>query len=215
MSNCQCQGIELEFDRETAAKELEKRRKDGPIKKTRMLIDALIAEGISEMTLLDIGGGVGAIQHELLKAGVSGCLSVEASSAFLEAAKEEANRLGHSDSIKHLHGDFVELAKDIPQSDIVTLDRVICCYDDVEGLVDESSMKARRFYGLVYPRDTLLSKTIIALENLVSKIKRSPFRAYVHPTETVDGIVRGNGFEKRFFREDGVWQIVVYERTPK
>ncbi|MHA1926369.1 MAG: class I SAM-dependent methyltransferase [Candidatus Thorarchaeota archaeon] len=215
MSTCQCQGIELEYDQKVAVKELEKYRKDGPIKNTRMLIDALIAEDISEMKLLDIGGGVGAIQYELLKAGVSSCLSVEASSAFLEAAKEEANRQGHSDRISHLHGDFVELAKDIPHSELVTLDRVICCYDNVEGLVGKSSMKALRFYGLVYPRDNLLSKIIIALENIISRIKRSSFRAYVHRSEKVDGIIRSNGFEKRFYREVGVWQIVVYERSPE
>lgn len=213
MSSCQCQGIESKFSQKKAAKELEQYPKGDPNKTTSMLIDALKAEGISEMKLLDIGGGVGAIQHELLNAGVSSCFNVEASQAYVESAKDEANRQGRSDRISHLHGNFVEIAKSIPQSDIVTLDRVMCCYDDVEGLVGKSSTKALRLYGIVYPRDTLLAKIVTALENLIFRIQRNPFRTYVHPTEKVDGIVRSNGFERRFYREVGLWQIVVYERS--
>ncbi|MHA2313122.1 MAG: class I SAM-dependent methyltransferase [Candidatus Thorarchaeota archaeon] len=213
MSSCQCQGIESKFDQKKATKKLEQYRKDGPDKTTKMLIDAIIEEGISGMTLLDIGGGVGAIQHELLNSGISSCLNVEASRAYVEAAKDEADRQGHADGISHLHSNFVEVANDIPQSDIVTLDRVICCYDDVEGLVGKSSIKALRLYGLVYPRDNLWAKIVTALENLIFRIQRNPFRTYVHPTETVDGIVRSNGFERRFYREVGMWQIVVYKRS--
>ncbi|MHA2003043.1 MAG: methyltransferase [Candidatus Thorarchaeota archaeon] len=213
MSSCQCQGIESKFDQKKAAKRLEQYRKVGPDKTTRTLIDALKAEGISEMKLLDIGGGVGAIQHELLTAGVSSCFNVEASQAYVEAAKNEASRQGHSERISHLHGNFVEIAENIAQSDIVTLDRVICCYDDVEGLVGKSLEKALRLYGIVYPRDTLLSKIVTAFENLIVKIRRNPFRTFVHPTDLVEGIVRSNGFERRFYREVGLWQIVVYERS--
>jgi magnesium-protoporphyrin O-methyltransferase len=56
-------------------------------KTTRELIDALITAGVNEMTLLDIGGGLGAIQHELLAAGASQATHVEASTAYLDAAK--------------------------------------------------------------------------------------------------------------------------------
>jgi hypothetical protein len=54
MSCCQCQGIETYFNRKSVAKDLKQYRKEGPAKTTRMLIDALKAEGIKEMTLLDI-----------------------------------------------------------------------------------------------------------------------------------------------------------------
>jgi len=213
MSYCQCQGIESKFDQKKAAKELEQYRKAGPSKNTRMFIDALKAEGISGMTLLDIGNKVGTIQHELLNAGVSSCFNVEASLAYVEAVKEEANRQGHADSISHLHGNFIELVKDVPQSDIVTLNRVICCYHDVRALVDLSSERAGRIYGVVYPRDTRLVKILTALENLYYRIQRNPFRTFVHPTEVVDKIVLSKGFVRRFIREVGLWQVVVYGRT--
>ena len=94
MKCCQCQGIESQFNAKQAAKELKDYRRRGPRKSTRMLIEALGAEGIKGMTLLDIGGGVGAIQHELLSAGVSSATDVEASLAYMETAKEEAQRRG-------------------------------------------------------------------------------------------------------------------------
>ena len=213
MKCCQCEGIESKFDQKKAAKELEQYRKVGPSKNTRMLIDALKAEGISGMKLLDIGGGVGTIQHELLNAGVHSCFNMEASLSYVEAVKEEANRQGHADSITHLHGNFVDLVKDVPQSDIVTLDRVLCCYHDVNALVDLSSERAGRIYGVVYPRNTWWVRILWALENLYYRILRNPFRTFIHPTEEVEEIVRSKGFVRRFFREVGQWQVVIYKRS--
>ncbi|MHA2064733.1 MAG: class I SAM-dependent methyltransferase [Candidatus Thorarchaeota archaeon] len=212
MSSCQCEGIESKFDQKNAAKELKQYREEGPSKNTRMLIDAIKAEGISGMTLLDVGGGVGTIQHELLNAGVSSSFSVEASLAYVETAKEEANRQGHADSITHLHGNFVDLAMDVPKSDIVTLDRVICCYHDVSALVGLSSERAGRIYAVVYPRNIWRARIITALENLYNRIRRNPFRTFVHPTEMVEKIVCSKGFVQRFRSEVGLWQVVVYGR---
>jgi 2-polyprenyl-3-methyl-5-hydroxy-6-metoxy-1,4-benzoquinol methylase len=213
-SHCsQCMGIELEFDHKLATEELQKYRNEGPIEKTRMLIDALKTERISGMTLLDIGGGIGAIQHELLKAGVSSCINVEVSQAYVEAVTEEARLQGHEDRITHLHGDFVDLAADIPQCDIVTLDRVICCYHDVKGLVEKSAARTRVLYGLVYPLNNWKARFAGALENLSHRLHRSPFRFFVHPPEVVEEILRTEGFEQRFYQEDGMWQIVVYRRV--
>lgn len=213
-SRCsQCVGIEMEFDRKLATKELQKYRNAGPTVKTRMLIDALKAEGISGMTLLDIGGGIGAIQHELLKAGVSNCIDVEVSEAYIEAVREEARRQGHEGNMTHLRGDFVDLAADIPQCDIVTLDRVICCYHDVKSLVEKSAAKARVLYGLVYPLSNWKASFAGFLENVYHRLDRSPFRFFVHQTEVVEEILRTEGFDQRFYQKEGMWQIVVYRRV--
>ena len=107
MNCCQCCGIDKVFSAKVAAKELKAYRKNGPHKATSVLIDALKAEGAEGMTLLDIGGGVGAIQHELLKDGVTTATNVDASSAYSEAAKQEADRLGLSDRVTYHFGDFV------------------------------------------------------------------------------------------------------------
>lgn len=213
MSCGRCITIEEHFDQSYVAKELQLYRSRGPEKTTQVLIDALIAEGVSDMTLLDIGGGVGAIQHGLLRAGVSSCISVEASSAYIEAAKEEAQRQGHVKSIIHHYGNFVDLAADIPQCDIVTLDRVICCYPDVEELVEKSSALAGKLYGLVYPLNNRKGRLLGVLENLIYRLHRRSFRYFVHSTEVVEDIVRRNDFTRHFYREIGKWQIVVFGRS--
>ena len=215
MKCCQCQGIETNYNRKSVAKSLKKYRKDGPAKTTCILIDALKTEDIKGTTLLDIGGGVGAIQHELLKAGVSNAINVEASKAFIEAAKEEAEQQGHADRVSHHHGNFIDLAPSIPQADIVTLDKVICCYPDMQALVGLSSNLARRFYGVIYPQDTWRTKIDFAIENFVYWIRRSSFRVFVHPTKAVDTMLHQNGFERIFYHKVGIWQIVVYTRPDK
>ena len=143
MSCSHCVGIEREFDKKTAAKDLKRYRKKGPSKTTQMLLSALKANEISGNTLLDIGGGVGTIQHELIKAGIQEATGVDAASAYLEAVKEEAERLGHTDHMRFIYGDFVDKADQIPPADIVTLDRVICCYPDMDNLVRLSLERAK------------------------------------------------------------------------
>ena len=106
----QCQGLESIFNDKTAAKELREYRQKGPKSTTRLLIGALEAEGVRNLTLLDIGGGVGVIQHELLRAGVRKVTGVDGSAAYIEAAKREAEHQGTADRVSYHHADFVELA---------------------------------------------------------------------------------------------------------
>jgi 2-polyprenyl-3-methyl-5-hydroxy-6-metoxy-1,4-benzoquinol methylase len=210
MNCCQCQGIENLFDKKVATKELRQYRKKGPDKTTRMLIEALEVEGVDRMTLLDIGGGIGAIQHELLAAGVESATSVEASPAYIEAAKEETERQGRADLISYHYGNFVDLATDIGPADIVTLDRVICCYDDMKTLVGLSAARANKLYGVVFPRDTWWTKIGFTLINFGMRIKGSSFRSFIHSTEAIDELVGDNGLERRFYRKTAIWQVVVY-----
>jgi magnesium-protoporphyrin O-methyltransferase len=170
--NCcpQCEGVERLFDESTAASELESYRRDGAAKATRLLIQSLKNTGIAGKTLLDIGGGVGAIQHELLKAGASHATNVDASSAYLEAARRQARQEGHEEQISFHHGNFVDLAPEIEPADIVTLDRVICCYHDMPSLVGLSAARARQFYGLIFPRDRWWLKLGRPVFNLLFKL---------------------------------------------
>jgi magnesium-protoporphyrin O-methyltransferase len=211
--SCQCQGIELKFDQKYVSKELEEYRRKGSKTTTLELIEALRAQGVQGLTLLDIGGGIGDIQHALLQSGVSSATDVEAATAYLEACNAEATRQGHADKIRHLRGDFVDLAEDIPPADVVTLDRVVCCYHDMTRLVALSSAKARKLYGLVYPRDEWWVRLGMSFfYNLRFWLQRNPFRVFVHPTEAVEALVRNSGLRPHFSRKMGPWQVVVFHR---
>ena len=212
MNCCQCEGIERLFNQAEAAKKLKQYRRKGPDKTTRLLINALRGYGVEGMTLLDIGGGVGAIQHELLKAGVSRAASVEASSAYLNTAKAETERQGNAGRVTYHYGNFVDLAAALPPADVVTLDRVICCYHDMPKLIGLSVARAVKLYGLVYPRDTWWMKLGLAAGNLFFRLRRTPFRVFVHPTEAVEAIIQAEGLKRSFYRTTGMWQVVVYAR---
>ena len=212
MTCCQCQGIESIFNKNMASRELKDYRKNGPGKTTRLLLNALKTAGKTHESLLDIGGGVGAIQHEMAGAGIEKVVSVEASTAYLAAAKDEAVRRGYVERASYHFGDFVSLAPDMAPADIVTLDRVLCCYHNVEALVSLSAARAAHLYGLVYPRDVWWMKLFRPLFNTIFWITGNPYRFFVHASETVEALIARQGLSRRFYKKTFVWQVVVYER---
>ena len=177
-----------------------------------MLLDALRLAGVRDATVLDVGGGVGVIHHELLDAGAASAVHVDAASHYLDAARAEAERRGHADRVAFRYGDFVAVAPSLPAADVVTLDRVLCCYHDMGALVAASASHAARLYGLVYPRDHVLVRLGAPLINLVMRLRRSSFRVFVHPTPEVDRAVRDAGLAPRWRATTLFWQVVVYGR---
>lgn len=212
MNCCQCQGIEELFNDRLVDRELLRLRARGPSKETRMLIAALEGEGIRGYSLLDIGGGLGAVQYGLLEAGCQAATDVDASQAYLRAAREEAHRRGFADRVSYQHGNFVDLAPHIPAADIVTLDRVICCYPDMEKLVSLSAARAGKLYGLVFPRDAWWMRIGFAVMNIIFRLQRSSFRIFPHPTRAVEALVASHGLQRVFYRRSSIWQVVVYAR---
>jgi hypothetical protein len=206
--------VESVFNDKLAACDLRRYRRKGPKRSTRLLIEALKAGGVEGKTLLDIGGGIGVIQHELLDAGVATATSVEASSPYLKAAREESERRGHDGRAQFHYGDFVELAGTLEAADLVTLDRVICCYPDMEALVRDSAARARVFYGLVYPRDTRPVRLGFATVNLLLRLLRKPMRAFVHRADDVGRVLEAGGLAMQYAARAGAWQVAVYRRTP-
>jgi SAM-dependent methyltransferase len=206
--------FDRQFDVDHAQKHLRAYHQKGASGLTRALIDALAAGGIHGRTVLDIGGGVGVVHHELLRAGAASAVDVDASAAYVAAAWAEAERLGHGDRVRYLIGDFVSLADEVAPADLVALDRVICCYHDMAALVARSAALAIHRYALVYPRDGLLGRIAVALLNLELRLTRSPFRVFLHRTADVDAILAAHGFTQSDHRSTLGWQLALYERTP-
>jgi magnesium-protoporphyrin O-methyltransferase len=209
---CQCEGIESQFDRRTAERELRRFRRRGPIRSTQLLIDGLRAAGVAGASLIDIGAGVGAIHHTLLDAGADNAAHIDISPEYINAAREEAARRGHSNRVVFVRGDFVELAPQLPDADIVTLDRVICCYPDMEELVGNAAEKARRLLGAVYPPDTWWMRMGVRAINALLRVRRSAFRVYVHSPVAIDEVLRRHGLERVTRRRTAVWEIAIYAR---
>jgi SAM-dependent methyltransferase len=200
------------FSEKDAAQALRRYRQKGPDPTTRILIDAIEREGIAGRTVLDIGGGIGTIQLELLAAGAASTDSVDASPPYVAIARREAARRGLTEQATHRDGDFVTLAEAVPAADVVTLDRMVCCYDDLPALLGRSIEHARRMIGLVYPRDAGWLRAFATVMNTVERLFRRPLRWYIHPERTIDGMLRQAGFERRFLRRNLLWQVALYVR---
>jgi len=212
VTGCQCECYSSQFDEKHAIKDLKRYRANGPDKTTRLLLGLLEAEGVRGASVLDVGGGVGVVHHELLAAGAQTAVHVDATAANIRAAEEEATRREHAGRVRFLQGDFVTLAPEISAADVVTLDRVICCYPDMEGLVSASAGHARRLYGAVFPRERWFLRLMVALGNLARRLRRNAFRAYVHPVREIDATILRQGLSVRRIHDTFVWRVVVYSR---
>lgn len=208
---CSC-GCPNTFSTRDAKADLARYRRDGPQLTTRALIDALIAEGVTGSTLLDIGAGIGAIQLELLPVGLARAESVDASPAFVRLARGEAMRRGFGDRTSGRVGDFVALAPEMAASDIVTLDRVVCCYSDVTSLMAAATTHARRAVGLVYPLDTWWMRLGARIANAVMPLLRRPSVIYIHSNAAIHEPLRAAGFKRRHIKRTLAWQVVLYVR---
>jgi magnesium-protoporphyrin O-methyltransferase len=67
MDCCQCQLIETQFDREAVESKVRRYHEKGPKKETVILIEALLSEGVEGSSILDMGGGLGVLEFELIK----------------------------------------------------------------------------------------------------------------------------------------------------
>ena len=201
------------FDDAIARRDLAAYRRRGPSRSTALLIAAMRDHGPSIDTLLDVGGGVGAIAHELLHAGVSLALLVDGSASYVAAAREESDRRGTGARLQLRSADLVEIADDVPPADLVTLDKVVCCYPDLDALLAVSAGHARRAVGIVYPRDSWWVRLVIALENRVRRLRGNDFRNYVHSNSSIESTLRDVGFAMRFSKRGAWWVIAVFERT--
>ena len=212
MNCCNNEAIEKQFDKDRVANRVNQYHSKGISKETRILVDSLKSIGIDGYSLLDIGCGFGAIGIKLLESGVAKVENIEASSSYLEAAKTETKKKNFGDKTSFTHGNFIEIAENVSAADIVTLDKVICCYDELEPFVKSSCEKTVKHYGIIYPRDNWWVKAAIGFENLMRKIKGNTFRVFVYPTEKVDSLIKEHGLRKVFSKAMMIWQIVIYSR---
>jgi 2-polyprenyl-3-methyl-5-hydroxy-6-metoxy-1,4-benzoquinol methylase len=209
--NC-CEIMNEAFGKDDARADMKQYRKHGPEEQTRLILEGIRSLGIKEADLLDIGGGIGVIHHELLEDCVRHAIHVDASSAYLKEAEEEAARRGHAGRVQFVHADFTEAAASLPKCDIVTLDRVVCCYPDFHGLLKAAAEHSASALALTYPRQTWYLRIAFSLTNFFQRVRKDPFRIFLHPVFEMDELLKQEGFRKIFLRRLFVWEAGLYQR---
>jgi len=210
--NC-CQISGRTFNDAAARSSLRQYRRHGPANQTRELLAAVRSRRLTDATLLDIGGGVGAIHQELLGDTAAHATHVDASGAYLRAAEEEAARRGNSARVRFIQADFTDVAGDLPPADIVTLDRVICCYPDFRSLLTAAAGHARQVLAMSYPREVWYVRAAVRLMDLFQSLRRDPFRFFVHPVADMEKILEASGLRRVSRKQLGFWEITLYMRS--
>jgi len=179
---------------------------------TKLILEAIRSLGIKNANLLDIGGGVGAIHHELLEDMAREATHVDASSAYLKEAKLEAARRGHGERVHFIHADFTDVASELPKADVVTLDRVVCCYPDFHRLLKAATDHSQRALAFTYPRETWYMRFALKVANFFQGLRKDPFRVFLHPVAEMDALLKTEGFERVSLRRLFVWEMALYQR---
>lgn len=209
--NC-CEITDNAFSEAEARAELRGYRSRGPEKHTRLVLEAIRSVGLKNAHLLDIGGGIGVIHHELLGNVADQATHVDASSAYLKEAKQEAARRGHSERVHFIHADFTDVADQLPAADVVTLDRVVCCYPDFRRLLTAAAEHSRRALAFTYPRETWYLRMSWRAINFFQRLRRDPFRVFLHPIVEMDALLESQGFKRVSLRRLLVWEMALYQR---
>lgn len=209
--NC-CEITDNAFTEEEAKAQLKDYRRHGPMKQTGLILRAIRALGLNRADLLDIGGGIGTIHHELLEDVAQQAIHVDASSAYLKLAKEEVARRGHTDRVRFIHADFTDVAKELPPADIVTLDRVVCCYPDFRKLLTAAAKHSRHVLAMTYPRETWYMRVGLNILNFMQRLRRDPFRVFLHPVSDMRSLLQDEGLEQVSLRRLLVWEMACYQR---
>jgi hypothetical protein len=178
----------------------------------QQLLAGLEQVGYEGAALLEIGCGVGHLHQSLLEKGASTATGIDLATKMLSEATDWADERGLSDRVNYIEGDFMELAQDVEQADICVMDKVVCCYPDARGLVEQSLAKTRRAYALTYPRDRWFVRLSIRIWNTLLWVLRADFRSFVHDPDQIEAWITGAGFEKRFEDRTAFWLSQVYVR---
>jgi hypothetical protein len=191
------------FNRKFAQRDLERYRRSGLSATERDLVG--LCGDVSGATILEAGGGIGALQLELLDAGAAAATNVELSAGYEEAAAE----LFAGRGVDRRVGDFVD--EDVEPHDIVLLHRVVCCYPDVDALIGAAARRTRRRLALTYPQQRRWIGWGLRAVNVWLRLSRCGFRTYHHSFDHIAAAADGMQLEARR-RRGLLWESAVFSR---
>ncbi|HEY3529206.1 MAG TPA: methyltransferase domain-containing protein [Nocardioides sp.] len=173
---------------------------------TRLLDFA--AEGIEGASVLEIGGGVGELQVELLKRGAARVTNLEISAGYEDEAARLLERSGLSGRVTRRILDIALAPDEVEPADVVVLHRVVCCYPDYQRLLTTAAAHAGRRLVFSHPADNLLTRAMFGGENLYRKISRNSFRAFIHPPDAMVAAAESQGLVTTYRPRSRDWEVV-------
>lgn len=188
---------------------------------TAPLLAALQASGIVGKSILDIGCGIGDLATAAASRGASQTFGVDLSGKAIDEARRLAIERGVADRTSFEVGDGADAP--LPKADVVVLNRVFCCYPNLDGLLANSLSAAGTTFAFTTPRSGGFSGAVAKGQTWFGNIwyrvrdrKFHGFRTFVHDVDRIDARVQAAGFRPvEWKRRRFVWHLAVYERPEK
>jgi hypothetical protein len=209
---CNPRGCDKLFTPRFARRMATRYRKKGLDRTARRMVEFLELRGIEGATVLEIGGGVGEIQIELLKRGAARSVNLELSPAYDEEAKRLLREAALEDRAERRLHDIAVDPDGVEPADIVVLHRVVCCYPDYERLLGAAAQRARRLLVFSYPPRNVVSRLLIGAVNLAFRLLRREYRSFAHPPSAMLGQLNERGLRHTFAHHAPIWQVAGLER---
>jgi magnesium-protoporphyrin O-methyltransferase len=179
------------------------------------LLEALGPDAASATSVLELGCGSGALLTSLLERGVPSATGVDLSPESLALARRRAAAAGVETRADLRVGNGATVT--VEPHDWVVLDRVLCCYRDLDLLLANSTAAARRRYAFSVPISAgwrgVLNRLIVGAEGAVARFRRDKCPAFVHDVGTIEARVTNAGFRRTRTTAEGAWYVAVFDRA--
>jgi 2-polyprenyl-3-methyl-5-hydroxy-6-metoxy-1,4-benzoquinol methylase len=214
VSCCPPKGYTKLFSKRAARRDAKRYRRGGLDDTAQQMVAFLRERGLAGASVLEIGGGVGAIQLELLKAGAARTTNLELSPEYEQVARELAHEQGVEERVERRLGDVVQEPGLAGEADAVVMHRVVCCYPDFDALVGAASERAKRYLVLSFPRPRALIRAWFSVVNIGARLLRWEYRTWVHPPQALIEAAERRGLRLASESSGRIWQVALLERAP-
>lgn len=177
-----------------------------------LIADWATEQGLDGCAVLEVGGGVGALQTELLRRGAAAGVVVDVVPAFEPFARELACDAGVAERSSWVLADLAEEPDAVDAADLVALRRVVCCSPYGPALLGAASRLTRRALFASYPRYTRPARVAARLQNVIFAMLRREFRVFVHRPADLDAAAADRGLVRAQTHRGLVWETAAYTR---
>jgi SAM-dependent methyltransferase len=209
---CRSGACEEIFTPRMARRSLENLRKKGLGDLEREMIAAAFVVDLEGARVLEIGGGIGALQAELLDAGAAQGEVVEIVASYEPYARELARERGLEERTSFRVADILEQPDGVAPADVVLMNRVVCCTPDGVELAGHAAWLARGSFVLSFPRDVVWIRAAVRLLNGGFRLFGRSFRVFVHSRTALVAAAEGEGLRLSGGGRGGPWEYAAFER---
>ncbi len=201
------------FSARVARRSLERYRSKGLDSLEQRMLASAAAEGLEGGRVLDIGGGIGRLQAELLGAGAERGEVVELVPAWEPYARELARERGLEERTSFRVADVLEDPDTVEPAEVVVMNRVVCCTPDGIQLTTAAARLARRTLVLSFPRDAVWMRFGIGLMNAGFWLIGRSFRVFVHSPDALVAAAEVEGLRLADRGRGIAWEFVALRRA--